>query len=538
MINLLYAKDKNLCFISNPVYGSSLIKHALSDGEFDQSTHSLALFDPPTDAHTPLFSIVQNPFRRIYSAYKKKIFLKDKYFWPKLSNRYGLSLQSEVSFLEFLSFLKNDENLKGVNPLFRPQYLNLHSAEIDPEFVGRSEELTHIQTYLKSKGVYMAARKPVEDYNLDLSPNLNSIEVQLIREIYQLDFEIYGYSLDYCSVSPTEPIVKEQVASTRFKQFVCTNQLGITAEELRDLAIKRENQDLNASYNLMLQAHFKRPWGEWINKKLGEYAYSLKSEYETESMENHYCHNTLKTRFVIIGQERTGSTLLQMLLQSHPNVLSLGELFNGNIEIRRKSPIRAINEGEDPILFADQHLFDTNQSSITSIGFRLFYTHAKIGSWKHIWKYIADQNLKIIHLKRKNLLDRYLSFQVAQRTKEWAKTNSKGPIKSPRVTINVQDCVRSFNETEWFYNHIESQFVNNEIYELYYEDLTSSLEFESKKIQEFLGLNFHNLSSPTRKQQKKPKREVIENYDNLKSRLTEGVQQKWAQAKWLEFFDS
>ena len=65
------------------------------------------------------------------------------------------------------------------------------------------------------------------------------------------------------------------------------------------------------------------------------------------------------TRFVIIGQERTGSNFLQLLLASHRSALSYGEIFNAAEEVRKtfRAIARPPAHDEDPISYLESQIY-------------------------------------------------------------------------------------------------------------------------------------------------------------------------------------
>lgn len=247
------------------------------------------------------------------------------------------------------------------------------------------------------------------------------------------------------------------------------------------------------------------------------------------------------TKFVIVGQQRTGSTLLQLLLSSHSDVLSFGELFNPSEEIRQKGSKRigrTLALDDDPIEYLENYVYRKYPDNIKAVGFRLFYTHARNDEWKGVWEYLRKSKERIIHLKRRNLLDRYLSLQLAQMSKKWiAFQGDPSPSYSRPITLNVKDCFRDFHRSVWFQNEVDDFFKDNPIVEVIYEDLAADPVGECRRIQTFLGLEVTKLLSESLKQQTKKNSEIIVNYDQLKKQLILGISKGWAKEEWLDFFE-
>lgn len=246
------------------------------------------------------------------------------------------------------------------------------------------------------------------------------------------------------------------------------------------------------------------------------------------------------TRFVIIGQERTGSNFLQLLLASHRSALSYGEIFNAAEEVRKT--FRAITRppalDEDPISYLESQIYKDYQDHVKAVGFKLFYSHARNNAWQAVWEYLRSSKVKIIHLKRKNLLDRYLSHQLALRSNTWiARKEEKNNYNEP-ITLDSQDCFQSFHRSLWHQKQADDFFKNNPKLEVIYETLCHNLFEECGRIEQFLGLEYQDLSSRTIKQRIRKKSEIIANYAALKQQLLFDLanSKKWAKEEWLDFF--
>jgi LPS sulfotransferase NodH len=246
-------------------------------------------------------------------------------------------------------------------------------------------------------------------------------------------------------------------------------------------------------------------------------------------------------KFVLIGEERIGSNFLQLLLNSHKAIICYGEIFNPNEEIR-KGAIRlgrSIYNDENPIEYLEQMVFKNYDKNIQAVGFRLFYSHAKGDNWNILWQYLKENDIKIIHMKRKNLLDRYISLQFAKNTGIWIEYNEEkmNHENDKTIFIDVSDCVQNFYKTEMIQSEVDDYFNNSNKAIIFYEDLCAYPKGEPDRIQKFLETEPHDLNSPTKKQQNKKKREIIQNYDELKQLFIRGVRKGWAKKDWIKYFD-
>lgn len=224
------------------------------------------------------------------------------------------------------------------------------------------------------------------------------------------------------------------------------------------------------------------------------------------------------TPFVIVAQERTGSTWLQMLLHSHENILCYGEIFNADANIRCKAGVPAIEAGADPVEYLQKQIFCERPAAIHAVGFRLFYNHAGETDWPTLRPFLQKQNIRIIHLRRQDLLSRYLSHQLALQTNVWSSQEQVGDEweNSRKVWVNPVDCLADIYRSRWQSHQHDAYFSYNPLLHLGYENLVSQFDTESARLQNFLRVPIRSLSAPLEKQQTRAKSEIIENYTDLK----------------------
>lgn len=241
--------------------------------------------------------------------------------------------------------------------------------------------------------------------------------------------------------------------------------------------------------------------------------------------------------FVLVATERTGSTLLLQMLNSHPSVAAGGELFNANLidqgrivwpnhgtledsallELRNTNPIEFIHR-----------LFDEAvQAGHRAVGFKLMYGH---GDGNDVVRdYLAhDTNLRVIHLKRRNLLRRQLSNDRARATGVW-----HAPVGTPRdpppaVEIDLERCVTEFIRTQRKQAEYERRFAGHALLELHYEDLAADPVAVAGQALAFLGLEASpELSAQFERIGVDRLRDAIVNYDELKAHFR----------RWASFFE-
>ncbi|MFC2023151.1 sulfotransferase [Chloroflexota bacterium] len=233
-------------------------------------------------------------------------------------------------------------------------------------------------------------------------------------------------------------------------------------------------------------------------------------------------------RFVILGTGRTGSNFLQSLLNSHSEIIAFGELLQTFDVIRwdydhyrRDAPRRQLSAcQDDPIGFLETHVFARFPEGISAVGFKLFYTHAQHTRQKSVWTHLRDrQDMKIIHLKRRNVLRAYLSHKVAIESGRWRDLSGEPGGSSISIQLDYEDCQQKFAETRKQEDEHDILFANHDKIDVYYEELSRDYTSEMRRVQEFLDVEYQVVVPATRKQARQPLSIAISNYDELKARF-------------------
>jgi LPS sulfotransferase NodH len=242
-------------------------------------------------------------------------------------------------------------------------------------------------------------------------------------------------------------------------------------------------------------------------------------------------------RFVILGAERSGTTLVRELLGSHPAVGVGGELFNYDLIRRNEIPwwsgsVRDLDDlnalrASDPKAFVDRLFEMFKTPDRRTFGFKLMYRQVERDSRVRDFL-VADRGYRIIHVKRRNLLRRLLSEQRALKTERWFVKASEPRPDNPSVILSVDACIDDFSLTERMRTLYESYFKDHQMLELYYEDICADLPGTRSRLLAFLGLaEMGSVAIWSQKSAVDPLREAIENYDDLKAALPDRA----------EFFD-
>jgi LPS sulfotransferase NodH len=252
------------------------------------------------------------------------------------------------------------------------------------------------------------------------------------------------------------------------------------------------------------------------------------------------------TRFIILSAARTGSTLLRHLLGSHPSVFAGGEVFNVDENTRRAMPWcahdherAAINSDANllrlrdtaPEQFIEQLVSVTHDWGYPVVGFKWHYWLPDTGEplARHL---TADSGIRIIHLKRRNLLRQFLSYQRAASTNVWARVRGESAQPPPSLNLPPHKVLSHIAEIEAKSREYDECLRGHQILELFYEDLAKDPQAVGTRALEFLGVkSSQELKVLTEKTGVDPLRSAIDNYDELKAEF------QLAFDRWSSFFE-
>lgn len=239
-------------------------------------------------------------------------------------------------------------------------------------------------------------------------------------------------------------------------------------------------------------------------------------------------------RFVVLGRSRTGSTFLRGLLNSHSRIIAFGEILGGHESISWDVPGYTHRKRmsallySDPTSFLEKGVFRKFPAHISAVGFKIFYYHAQDGILKPVWAYLGThKELRIIHVKRANILETHLSRKRAVMSGHWVNISGTTEEYAP-ITLSYEECLDAFTRTRAWERKYDTFFENHFKIDVLYENLSSDYVSEMKRIQDFLGVDYEVTKPTTYKQRRVPLAKAILNYHELKERF-HGT-------PWTEFF--
>ena len=227
--------------------------------------------------------------------------------------------------------------------------------------------------------------------------------------------------------------------------------------------------------------------------------------------------------------------MLNTGLGNHSKIQAHGELFHPNpderfCETKLALPYQEPAHG-DAFL---EGLFMLAEGSCwpRCSGFKLFYQQAQTGAARSAWTWLErNTDVHIIHLVRANLLDSWVSWEVAQRTDQWFLHRTDCVSEPPEpFDVDVDKCEKFFDWVEQQREWTRHRFARHPWIELEYEgDLVSRWSITMTRLHDFLELPHETIQPVSVRQQARPVRCQISNYDVL--------EQRWSTSRWAAFLE-
>ena len=201
--------------------------------------------------------------------------------------------------------------------------------------------------------------------------------------------------------------------------------------------------------------------------------------------------------------------MLRTAFQQHSEIQCLGEIFQPHDFRSRYIPEGKLNIGEildDCAAVAVKKVFGF--SVLYNEVFGLPYTSGLTDE-------LVKRRFRVIHLVRDNLLRRYVSNHVAHTTKIWMATHQPRPT-TLKVTLSCARLYVDIRRTASRAQRVRVRFRQLPVLELTYENLCADFAGNFMRVCEFLDVPYEDRTPRTFKQENRPLREAVANYDRLK----------------------
>jgi LPS sulfotransferase NodH len=237
--------------------------------------------------------------------------------------------------------------------------------------------------------------------------------------------------------------------------------------------------------------------------------------------------------FMITCAARTGSSMLVNLLQSHPDVMCHMEIFNPK-RVEGFSGTYRARLGAEPDLEPRMRTLRTQAPEVflykiafdgqgrPRVGFKFKYEELLQPMFSGARAALmADCDIRIVHLRRRNLLARYLSWWVANHVTgvTMVRQGQPKPAVGP-VRLDPAACIADFDRVERHAAFVARMFADHPVLDITYEALTGTdATGEHARLQAFLGVRQHPLKTVIAKLSELSPARTIENYAELENRF-------------------
>jgi hypothetical protein len=222
--------------------------------------------------------------------------------------------------------------------------------------------------------------------------------------------------------------------------------------------------------------------------------------------------------------------MIRSALLEHPNIVVHHELFSPYPGDFHPYPF---NESAKSIL--ENYAFRAFHSQINAVGFPINEHHCNEENspqWASVWSELTNMpDLKVIRLKRKNLLRAFVSRMTATHTHQWTiyPNNTRHHQGVISINIDAKSLEAIFIKNTRRYEYFDQLFGHLSSLELVYENMCADFPNEYNRVQSFLGVNYIDSNPTTKKQAVGPISDSLPNYYVLKD--------YFSGSRWADFFD-
>ena len=158
----------------------------------------------------------------------------------------------------------------------------------------------------------------------------------------------------------------------------------------------------------------------------------------------------------------------------------------------------------------------------------MFYYHPRDDKSGDIWNHLTSiKDLHIIHLKRRNVFRTIISRKIAGSNDKWVAWSSEKSVskENKAITFTTEELKQLFEQTRVWEESGDEIFKSHALESVYYEDLIENPKETFSKIMFFLGLQYVQPQTSLVRQNPGKMRNLVINYDDLKSAFSGTEQQ-------------
>lgn len=230
-------------------------------------------------------------------------------------------------------------------------------------------------------------------------------------------------------------------------------------------------------------------------------------------------------KFVVVGVQRTGTTLIRTAIDSHPDIYCAGEVFkvaslrveqsyrgeDGYAQYKSKNRLNVLKHYLRRSALTREyldHLYATGAHQ--AIGFKLMYNQSR--QFPTIIPYLKSQQVKVIHVVRENTLKTLVSRLTARVRGKYHSTVQLGAIK---ISLPIATLVKRLQGIEYQSRQWGEVFGGDNYVRVVYEEFVQNQSEESARIVDYIGVRKLAIESPLVKLNPDDLSDIVENYDQV-----------------------
>jgi LPS sulfotransferase NodH len=234
--------------------------------------------------------------------------------------------------------------------------------------------------------------------------------------------------------------------------------------------------------------------------------------------------------YMITCPARSGSTMLVHLLRSHPDIISHDEVFaspgglggmTGTYLMKRRAEPdfadrMAAEKDRDPVKFLYKIVLDLQGKK--AVSFKLKHDELVRPEYYKVLRdeIVNDRDFRIIHLRRENLLSRYLSHYIATYvTRVTLAVHGQTVPEFHPVVLDPHKCQEDFETVLRREKEIAELFAQHPGFHITYEEMITPGSEKLQCLLDFMGVPRRELTTTTQKLVCNDLRRVIANFDEL-----------------------
>ena len=235
--------------------------------------------------------------------------------------------------------------------------------------------------------------------------------------------------------------------------------------------------------------------------------------------------------YMITCPARSGSTMLVHLLRSHPDIISHDEVFSapgtvggmaGSYLLKRRAEPdfadrMAAEKDRDPIKFLYKIVLDLQGKQ--AVCFKLKHDELARPEYKVLRDEIVnDQDFRIIHLRRENLLCRYLSHYIATYvTRVTLAVHGQIVPELQPVVLDPRKCQEDFETVLAREKEFATLFAQHPGFWISYEEMIAPGSEKLQCLLDFMGVPRRELTTTTKRLRHNGLRSAIANFEELRT---------------------